>query len=124
MATFGELTTTDHRGLHSDLSYNKLLKQKVIEHPPPINRKLQSKCPTSVRLYKNYLEKKVTTQKLEAKVKALLVAAQQRKLNREEDESLNKVDNQITMIMLNSENKLILNKQSHFPLNYTPQYEL
>ena len=43
---------------------------------------------------------------LEAKVKALLVTAQQRKLNRKEDESLNKVDNQITLIILNEEKKI------------------
>ena len=106
MTTFGELTTTDHRGLHLDLSYNKLLKQKVIENLSPFNRKLRSKYSTSVRLYRNYLEKKVTTQNLEVKVKALFVTAQQQKLNREEDESLNKVDNQITLTMLNTEKKI------------------
>ena len=51
MTAFGELTTTDHRRLHLDLSCNKVLKQKAMEHSPPFNRKNQSKCPTSVRLY-------------------------------------------------------------------------
>ena len=52
MTVFGELTTTDYMGLHLDLSYNKVLKQKVLEHPSPYNLKLQSKCPIPVRLYK------------------------------------------------------------------------
>ena len=50
------------RGFHLDLSYNKVLKQKVIEHQYPFNRKFQSNFPTSVRFYKKYLEKKVTKQ--------------------------------------------------------------
>ena len=93
MTAFSELAIFDYRGFHLDLSYNKALKQKVIEHPLPLNRKLQSKGPIFVTLYQICLEKKVTTQKLEAKVKALLVIAQQRQLNKEEDESLNKIDN-------------------------------
>ena len=52
MTTFSEITTTDHRSLYLDVSYNKVLKQKVIEYPLPFNRKLQLKCSTSVRLYK------------------------------------------------------------------------
>ena len=106
MTAFNELTTTDHRGVHLDLSYNKVMKQKVIEHPSPFNRKLQSNYPTSVRFYKNYLEKKVTTQKLESKVNTMLTIAQKRKLTQEENEYINKLDNQITLIMLNAENKI------------------
>ena len=52
MKAFNELTTTDHRGFHLDLSYKKVLKQKVIEHQSPFNRKLKSNFPTSVRFYK------------------------------------------------------------------------
>ena len=63
MTAFNELTTTDHRGFYLDLSYNKVLKQKVIEYPSPFNRKLQSNNPTTVKFYKKYLEKKVTKQK-------------------------------------------------------------
>ena len=37
MTAFNELATTDHRGFHLDLSYNKDLKKKVIEHPSPFN---------------------------------------------------------------------------------------
>ena len=40
MTAFNKLTTIDHRGFHLDLSYNKILKQKVIEHPSQFNRKL------------------------------------------------------------------------------------
>ena len=75
MISFNELTTTDHRGLHLDLSYTKVMKQKMIEHPSSFNRKLQSKCPTSIRFYINFLEKKVIMQKLEAKVSAMLPIA-------------------------------------------------
>ena len=106
MTAFNGLTTTDHRGFRVDLSYNKVLKQKVIEHPSPFNRKLQSNCPTSVRFYKKYLEKKVTTQKLESKVNTMLTIAQKRKLTQEENEYLKQLDIQITMIMLNAENKI------------------
>ena len=106
MIAFNELTTTDRSGLHLDLSYTKVMKQKVIEHPSPFNRQLQSKCPTSVRFYKKFLEKKVTTQKLEANGSAMLTISQQRTLTRGENESLNKLDNQITMIMLNVEKKI------------------
>ena len=64
MTSLNELTTTDHRGFHLDLSYNKVLKQKVIKHQSPFNRKLQPNYPISARFYKKYLEKKVTKQKL------------------------------------------------------------
>ena len=106
MTAFNELTTTDHREFHLDLFYKKVLKQKVIEHPSPFNRKLQSNCPTSVRFYKKYLEKKVTKQKLESKVNALLNIPQKRKLTQEENDYLRKLDNQITLIMLNAEKKM------------------
>ena len=39
MTGFFELTTTDHRGLHMDLSYNILLNNKTIYFPSPFNRK-------------------------------------------------------------------------------------
>ena len=106
MTAFNELTTTDHRGLHLDLSFNKVMKQKANEIPSPFDRQLQSKCPTSVRFYKTFLEKKITKQKLEEKVSTLLTIAQKRILTKEEDDSLNKLDNQITMIMLNAEKKI------------------
>ena len=93
MIAFNELTTTDHRGFHLDLSYTKVMKQKANELPSPFDRQLQSKCPTSVRLYKKFLAKKITTQKLEAKVSTLLTIDQQRTLTQEKDESLNKLDN-------------------------------
>ena len=96
----------DHRGFHLNLSYNKVLKQKVIEHPSLFNRKLQSNCPTSVRFYKKYLENKITAQKLQSKVKKMLTIAQERKLTQEENDYLNQLDNQITIIMLNAENKI------------------
>ena len=67
MTAFNELTTTDHRGLHLDLSYTKVMKQKLNEIPSPFDRQLQSKYPTSVRFYKTFLEKKITKQKLEEK---------------------------------------------------------
>ena len=105
MTAFNEHITTDHRGFHLDLSYNKVLKQKVIEHPSPFNRKLQSNCPESVRFYKKYLENKATKQKLESKVNTLLNIAQEQKLTQEENNYLNKLDNQITMIVLNAEKK-------------------
>ena len=94
------------RGFHLDLSYNKVLKQKVIEHQYPFNRKLQSNCPASIRFYKKYLEKKLTTQKVESKVNTMLTIAQKWKLTQEENEYLKKLDNQITMIMLNAEYKI------------------
>ena len=72
MTVFNELTTIDHRGLHLDLSYNKVLKHKVIEQPSPFNRKLQSNCPTSVRFYKKYLEKKVTKKQFRIKGKCIV----------------------------------------------------
>ena len=106
MTAFNELTTTNHRGLHLDLSYTNVMKPKLIENPSPFNRQLQSKCPTSVRFYKKLLENNVTTQKLEAKVSAMLTIVQQRTLTQEEDESLNKLDNQITMIMLKAEKRI------------------
>ena len=106
MTAFNELATTDYRGLHLDLSYTKVMKQKVLEHPFPFNRQLQSTCPTSVRFYKKFLEKKVTTQTLVAKVSATLTITQQRNLTQEEDESLNKLVNQIIMIVLNIEKKI------------------
>ena len=115
MTAFNELTTTDHRGFHWDLSYNKVMKQKVIEHPSPFNRKLQSNCPTSVRFYKKYLEKKITTQKLESKVNTMLTIAQKRKLTQEENEYLKQLDNQITMIMLNAEKKGNFQQTSPWP---------
>ena len=62
------LQRTYHRGFHLDLSYDKIMKQKTIYHPSPFNRKLQSKCPPSIRFYKYSLENKVTTQRLESKV--------------------------------------------------------
>ena len=105
MTAFNKLTTTDHRGIHLDLSYTKVMKQKVIEHLSPFDRQLQSKFPTSVRFNKKFLDK-ATTQKSEAKVNAMLTIAQQRTLTQEEDESLNKLDNQITIIMLNAEKKI------------------
>ena len=37
---------------------------------------------------------------------AILTIAQQRTITQEEDESLNKLDNQITMIMLNAEKRI------------------
>ena len=52
MTTFSEITTTDHRSLYLDISYNKVLKQKVMEYSLPFNRKLQLKCSTSVRIHK------------------------------------------------------------------------
>ena len=82
------------------------MKQKVIEYPPPFNRQLQSKCLISVRFYKKFLEKKVTKQKLETNVSAMLTITKQRTLTQKEDESLNKLDNQITMIMLNVEKRI------------------
>ena len=106
MITFNALTTTDHRGFHLYLSYNKVMKQKVIEHPSPFNRKLQSNCPASIRFYKKYLEKKLTTQKVESKVNIMLTIAQKWKLTQEENEYLKQLDNQITMIMLNAEYKI------------------
>jgi len=82
------------------------MKQKANELPSPFDRQLQSKCPTSVRFYKKFLEKKITKQKLEEKVSTLLTIAHKRILTQEEDESLNKLDNQITTIMLNVEKKI------------------
>ena len=89
-----------------DLSYNKVLKQKIKEHPSPFNRKLQSNYPTSVRFYKKYLEKKVTTQKLESKVNTMLTIAQEQKITQEENDYLNQLDNQITMIIFNAKKKI------------------
>ena len=106
MTAFNELTTTDHRGFHLDLSYNKVLKQKVTKHPSPFNRKLQSNYPTSVRFYEKYLEKKVTKQNLESKVTALLTIVQTQKLTQAENDYLNKLDDQITLIMINAEKKI------------------
>ena len=83
-------------------SYNK----NLIEHPSLFNRKLQSNCPTSVRFYKKYLENKVTTQKLEPKVNTMLTIAQERKLTQQENDYLNKLNNQITMIIFNAEKKI------------------
>ena len=91
MTAFNGLTTPDRRGFHLDLSYNKVLKQKVIEHPSPFNRKFQSNYSTSVRFYKKYLEKKVTTQKLESKVKTMLTVSQERKLTQEKNDYLKKL---------------------------------
>ena len=91
MTAFNGLTTTDHRGFCVDISYNKVLKQRVIKHPSPFNRKFQSNYSTSVRFYKKYLEKKVTTQKLESKVKTMLTVSQDRKLTQEENDYLNKL---------------------------------
>ena len=82
------------------------MKQTANELPSPFERQLQSTCPTSVRFYKKFLEKKITQQKLEAKVNTLLTIAQQRTLTQEENESLNKLDNQITKIMINAEKKI------------------
>ena len=113
MTAFNKLTTTDHRGFRLELFYNKVLKQKVIENPSQSNRKLQSNCPTSIRFYKKYPKKKVTKQKLESKVNTLLNISQKRKLTQEENDYLNKLDNQITMIMFNAEKKI--NSQEKSP---------
>ena len=93
MTTFGGVTTTDHRGFHLDLSYDKVMKEKVIDDSSPFNRKLQSKCPTSVRFYKHYLENKGRTQRLDLKVQVLLDITQQRKLTSIKNNALNKVKN-------------------------------
>ena len=106
MIAINELTTTDHRSFHLNLSYTKVMKQKANEVPCPFDRQLQLKCPTSVIFYKKFLEKKTTTQNLEAKASTLLTIAQQQTLTQQEDESLNKLDNQITTIMLNAEKKI------------------
>ena len=82
-----------------------LLKDKNITFPSPFNRKLQSKFPTSVRFYKRYLEKKITKQNSKSKVESLLKIAQQRRLKNVENDELDKVNKNITSIMIESEKK-------------------
>ena len=67
MTAFNERITTDHRGIHLDLSYSKVMTQKVIEYPSLFNRQLQSKCPTSVRFYKKNQRKEGNKSKVRSK---------------------------------------------------------
>ena len=106
MTGFCEVTTTDHTGLRMYLSNNIILKNKTIYFTFPFNKQFQSKCPTSVRFYIKCLENKITNKNLESKVKALLEIVQQRRLTTNEDNALNKVDTQITSIMIGSEKKI------------------
>ena len=109
---FYKHTTTDHRKLYIGPFHTMLLKNKTIYLPSLFNRKLQSKCPTSILIYKKYLKKK-TKQNLEPKVKELLKIAQQRRLTTNEDDELNKVDKKITSIMIGAEKKI--NNQQRSP---------
>ena len=91
MTGFHELATNDYRGQHMDLLCKALLMDKTIEFPSPFNKKLHSKCATSIRFFKRYLENKITEQKLESKVESLLNNSQQRRLTNVEDDELNEV---------------------------------
>ena len=58
MTTFGELVSSDHRGLYIDIPTTSIIKHTTDEMPSSFQRTLKSSCPKSVRVYKRHLEKK------------------------------------------------------------------
>ena len=105
MTAFGDLATSDHRGLYIDLPIESISKP----HQPDINqhfqRTLKSSCPRSVRKYKKYLKKEITKREITNRINKLSIIVQTRKLNKMEEKELNNIDACITKIMLDAEKK-------------------
>ena len=105
MTAFGDLVTSDHRGLYIDLPIESISKP----HQPDVNqhfqRTLKSSCPRSVRKYKKYLKKEITKREITNRINKLSIIVQTRKLNKMEEKELNNIDACITKIMLDAEKK-------------------
>ena len=106
MTAFGELVTSNHRGLYIDLpiaSISKSYQPDVNQH---FQRLLRSSCPRSARNYKKHLQKYFTKREILNRISKLTIIVQTRKLNKIEEKELNNIDAYITKIMLDAETNL------------------
>ena len=101
MTAFNELTTTDYKGVHLDLFYSKVMKKSDRTFIS-----IQQKSPIVMyNIFSILLKlprKESNNTKVEIKGKRS-VNHGLKQLTQEEGKSLNKLDNQATMIMLNVE---------------------
>ena len=106
MTGFNNITTSDHCGFFLDLSRDVILKGKATQIPSPFERQLKSNSPKSVRKYKHYLKQQINKYNIESQIETILKISQQRKLTKEEEVNLNRIDQLITKIMLRAEKKI------------------
>ena len=114
MTGFNDITTSDHCGFFLDLSRDIILKGKTTQIPSPFERQLKSNSPKSVRKYKHYLKQQTNKYNIESQIENILKKSKQRKLTKEEEVNLNRIDKRITKIMLRVEKK-ITNQHHNYP---------
>ena len=111
MTEFNDITTSDHCGFFLDLSRDVILKGKTTQIPSPFERQLKLNSPKSVRKCKHYLKQQINKYNIESQIETKLKISKQRKLTKEEEVNINRIDILITKIMLRVENKI--NNQQH-----------
>ena len=106
MTEFNDITTSYQCGFFLDLSRDIILKGKTMKIPSPFESQLKSNSPKSVRKYKHYLKQQINKYNIEVQIENILIISKQRKLTKDKEVNLNRIDQLMTKIMLKSEKNI------------------